>query len=94
MHRRHPRPALAALVGVPGQIDYSAASNVVDVWVEAEAASASPLAKLVTSIEEGVPTAAVAKFAETHEGFEGKLDALKTLLEWRYASQLAANRRH
>jgi formate dehydrogenase major subunit len=34
--------------------------------------------KLVTSIEEGVPTAAVAKFAETHEGFEGKLDALKT----------------
>jgi formate dehydrogenase major subunit len=34
--------------------------------------------KLVTSIEEGVPTAAVAKFAESHEGFEGKLDALKT----------------
>jgi len=34
--------------------------------------------KLVTSIEEGVPTAAVAKFAETHEGFEGKLDGLKT----------------
>ena len=34
--------------------------------------------KLVTSIEEGVPTTAVAKFAESHEGFEGKLDALKT----------------
>jgi len=34
--------------------------------------------KLVTSIEEGVPTAAVAKFAENHEGFEGKLDALRT----------------
>lgn len=32
---------------------------------------------LVTSIEEGVPTAVVAKFAETHEAFEGKIDALR-----------------
>ncbi len=33
--------------------------------------------KLVTSIEEGVPTAAVTQFAEKHEAFEGKLDALR-----------------
>ena len=33
--------------------------------------------KLVTSIEEGVPTAAVTQFAETHEAFEGKLDVLR-----------------
>ena len=33
--------------------------------------------KLVTSIEEGVPTAAVTKFAEKHEAFEGKLDVLR-----------------
>lgn len=33
---------------------------------------------LVTSIEEGVPTAAVMKYAEGHENFEGKLDALRT----------------
>lgn len=33
---------------------------------------------LVTSIEEGVPTAAVAKYAEGHENFEGKIDVLRT----------------
>ena len=33
--------------------------------------------RLVTSIEEGVPTAAVTKFAEKHEAFEGKLDVLR-----------------
>ncbi len=33
---------------------------------------------LVTSIEEGVPTAAVAKYAEEHENFEGRIDVLRT----------------
>ena len=33
--------------------------------------------RLVTSIEEGMPTAAVTKFAEKHEAFEGKLDVLR-----------------
>ncbi len=33
--------------------------------------------KLVTSIEEGVPTAAVTQYAEKHEAFEGKLDVLR-----------------
>ena len=33
--------------------------------------------KLVTSIEEGVPTAAVTSFAEKHQDFEGKLDVLR-----------------
>lgn len=33
--------------------------------------------ELVTSIEEGVPTAAVAKFAEEQPGFEGKIDVLR-----------------
>jgi hypothetical protein len=35
--------------------------------------------KLVTSIEEGVPTAAVTRFAEKNEAFEGKLDISKQL---------------
>lgn len=33
--------------------------------------------ELVTSIEEGVPTAAVSKYAEKHAGFEGKIDTLR-----------------
>ncbi|HNE68169.1 MAG TPA: molybdopterin-dependent oxidoreductase [Anaerolineales bacterium] len=33
--------------------------------------------KLVTSVEEGVPTASVTRFAQTHEAFEGKLDVLR-----------------
>lgn len=33
--------------------------------------------ELVTSIEEGVPTAAVAKYAEKQAGFEGKIDVLR-----------------
>jgi len=32
---------------------------------------------LVTSLEEGVPTAAVTRFSEKHEAFEGKLDVLR-----------------
>jgi len=32
---------------------------------------------LVTSIEEGIPTASVTRFAEKHEAFEGKLDVLR-----------------
>ena len=34
--------------------------------------------QLVTSVEEGMPTAAVSKFAEKQGAFEGKLDMLKT----------------
>ena len=33
--------------------------------------------KHVTSVEEGVPTEVVTRFAQTHEGFEGKLDVLR-----------------
>lgn len=33
--------------------------------------------KLVTSVEEGVPTAVVTQFAQKHEAFEGKLDILR-----------------
>jgi formate dehydrogenase major subunit len=33
--------------------------------------------ELVTSIEEGVPTAAVSKYAEAHAGFEGRIDTLR-----------------
>jgi acyl transferase domain-containing protein/ubiquinone/menaquinone biosynthesis C-methylase UbiE/aryl carrier-like protein len=46
--------SLAAVIGVAGQFDYSAASNVLDAWIEAEAASASPLAKVMMSIDWGV----------------------------------------
>jgi len=46
--------SLAAVVGVTGQIDYCAASNVVDAWVEAEAAAPTPIARLVTTVDWGV----------------------------------------
>ena len=46
--------SLAAVIGVSGQIDYCAASNVVDAWVEAEAAAATPLARLVASVDWGI----------------------------------------
>ena len=46
--------SLAAVIGVTGQVDYCAASNVVDAWVEAEAAAPAPIARLVASIDWGI----------------------------------------